>query len=498
MTAQTFSRRKRWLGLLNLAAVVFLGLYILVIGNIIVFRHPYRVDLTEERLHTLSEETRNRLELVENDILVIIPFLFHENAHIERQVFARCRSFLNQYVAHQPKIRIEAELNLQSQEDSLRWVEIRDRYSLTQSQLNSFIFVSSGGEDLWQVVPIDDLASWETNPPKIHRIDPEGAFTAAITRLIRKERRKIYVSRDWGEASIKETGQNGASRLREELGANGYEVEELSLATRAAVPPDCDLLLMMSPSKPFDDSGRAKIHDYLLDGGRLLVMLGPGSEGLDTLLDEWGIRVARGQAFQKQRFMGGVTRWSDVVVALKWNPLHPITRGFSATRFEVLGQHVRPLELQYRDNLTAEMLIETVSPPSESLASVFIDRNANARIDEGEETHVVVWGAAVHRRRPDRPPPGYVHLPTRVVVFGDASPFTNFWIDRFSHRDLALNSVRWLLGQEREIGTSGDEWVERRIKWSPDIAAFLFWVPIFLFPGIVLCFGTFIYFIRRS
>ena len=105
---------------------------------------------------------------------------------------------------------------------------------------------------------------------------------------------------------------------------------------------------------------------------------------------------------------------------------------------------------------------------------------------------------AVYRQKPDRPPPGYKHLPTRLVVFGDGSPMSNALFDKTqTHRDLALNTARWLLGNEREIG-SGNKFVVRRIKWSPGIASFLFWVPIFLFPGIVLCLGVSVYFLRRN
>ena len=45
--------------------------------------------------------------------------------------------------------------------------------------------------------------------------------------------------------------------------------------------------------------------------------------------------------------------------------------------------------------------------------------------------------------------------------------------------------------------TGSTAWTERVLPWNERIQTFLFWVPIFLFPGIVVCAGAFVYFVRR-
>ena len=489
----SFSRGKRWVSVANLVALVFLSLYILTVGNLIVYRHPYRIDLTAEQLHTLSGETKKRLDLVEDDILVVIPQLFRHDARVHRQVFQRARSLLNQYIAYQPKIRVEAELNLQRQDDSLRWDEIRKKYHLTQSQLNNFIFIDAVDETLWQVVSLEDLATFDRQ--KIIRFDGERAFTEALTRLRLRDRQKLYFLRDSGEPSITDSGRGGVSRLKEELEANGYMVKELSLLQAKAVPPDCDLLVVVNSADALEKAEQRKLHDYLLGGGRMWVSLGAETQGIERLLDEWGVVASAGQAYQKVQFGGGMrAQWTNNVYSRSPTKGHPITDAFSPTAFQVVGSRVRPLDITLKDDLYAASIMIT----KEVSGELWVDENSNGRLDDGERRKAVSWGVAVQRKRPDRPQPGYVHLPTRIAVFGDGLPWTNFWFDQSSHRDLALNTVRWLVGDESEIGTSGEEWVERRLKWSPRIESFLFWVAIFLFPGIVMSFGTFVYFLRRS
>ena len=489
----SFSRGKRWVNVANVVALILLSFYILTVSNLIVYRHPYRIDLTAEKLHTLSDETKKRLDLVEDEILVVIPQLFRHDARIHRQVFQRARALLNQYIAYQPKIRVEAELNLQRQDDSLRWEEIRKKYHLTQSQLNNCVFVDSADETLWQVVSLKDLATFDHQ--KILSFDGERAFTEAFTRLRLRDRQKVYFLRDSGEPSIKDAGRGGISRLKEELEANGYTVQELSLLQLKAVPVDCNLLVIVNSTDGLEKAEQRKLHDYLLGGGRLWVSFGGETQGIERLLSEWGVKASSGQAYQKIQFGGGMrAQWTNHVYSRTPTKGHPITDPFSPTAFQVIGSRVRPLDVSLKDDLYVASMMTTKDLSGE----IWVDENSNGRIDDGERRKTLSWGVTVQRKRPDRPPPDYVHLPTRIAVFGDGLPWTNLWFDQSSHRDLALNTVRWLVGNEREIGTSGDEWVERRLKWSPKIESFLFWVAIFLFPGVVLSFGTFIYFLRRS
>ena len=44
----------------------------------------------------------------------------------------------------------------------------------------------------------------------------------------------------------------------------------------------------------------------------------------------------------------------------------------------------------------------------------------------------------------------------------------------------------------------GQAWAERMLKSSPGVQRFLFWVPIFLLPGVFLCMGAFVYYLRRA
>ncbi len=505
-TRESFSRWRRVLLSLNLAAIVFLTLYILVILAIIIFFHPRRIDLTFERIHTLSEGTVKRLSLVEQDVRVIMPILFQDESalsKIQQEIFARSRMLLDQYVAKQPRIKIEHVLNLRSHQDVTTWIRLQEEYGLVPNQINSFIFVSGEKGEFRQVVSIDELAiydrpqsKFDSKPPQIHKFLGEEAFTSAITRLIRKDQKKIYFSVGNGEIPFGDSGGHGMGYMMKELNSNGYAIDSHSLLKDGPVPSDCDIFVMASPSRTIDEKLRGYLNEYLLNDGKLFITLTARETGIEKLISEWGITVEPGNILQKDQL--GATSyayWNHEVAFQSRNSQHPITRDIQASSFYIKGGFARALTAATRkDDFSGEWLYRTQARPV-----TFIDANQNSALDPGERQGQVVGAVTVSKPIPERPPPGFKIQKTRLVVFGDGSALSNSRYNQFTHRTLVLNTFRWLAGYEEEIaGSDGQEWSERTIKWSPGIERFLFWVPIFVIPGLILILGVMVFLARRS
>jgi len=476
--------------------------YVFVVGSLVLYRHPMRLDFTAEEENTLSPETLNRLSLMKEEVRVILPvFVQKDNPlHlIQLRVLDRARNVLREYMARQPLLKLEAELNLADNVHAEQWKALCQRYNLSEGRRNCFIFITADGQ-LRQAVTPDDLAVYdkpvsahESTPPQIREFRAERAFTAALTRLIQRDKKKVYAVEDHREASISDESPAGLSTFRRELEANGYEVKRLPLSGKLRVPDDCDLLLLAAPAAPFRREDREGVEEYLRGGGRMLVALGLAETGLEEVLDRWNIRVQTGRVLRRELLAPGVATFVDDFIVQDLTPGHPITEPFQGQRFGASFRGTRAMEFRDAEGLHGEHLLRTShSPPP------FLDRNGNGKKDEGEDPAQAAVAGAVWRPRPDRPPPDYHHLDTRIVALGAATPMTNDGFPQFSNRDFVLNSVGWLLGKEERLTVGSSAWIERRLKWDPRIDRFLFWVPIFLFPGIVLCFGGFIYFLRRS
>lgn len=477
--------------------------YVFLAASLIIYRHPHRVDLTEEEVNTLSPETLNRLALLKDDVRVVLPLLVQQDdplAEMRKTILLRGLALLDEYTARQPRIQLEAALNVFLERDLEAWNRICDRYQLPRSHTlyNRFIFLTSGGE-LRMTVDPEDLAvfdrpqgRFDRAKPQIRKFRGEAAFTAVLTRIIRREKKKVYAVEDHGESQSLDPQAEGLSSFREELEVNGCEVVPLRLRDEPRVPAGCDLLVMAGPEAAVGVAERQKLNDYLLSGGRLLVALGRAETGLESLIESFHIRAEKGQVLQRRR-VGEVARWDPIVVAQDFNPLHPVTEQFRRGFFAVRFLNARALEITSEGGLSGEYLLLSPRNPES-----FLDRDRNRERDESEPIRPWKLAGAVWRPAPSRPPPGYQHVDVRILALGDVTPLQNRSLGLSSHREFLLNGVSWLLGREEQVAAGSVAWTERRLKSDPGIERFLFWVPVFLFPGIALCFGAFVFFLRRS
>lgn len=510
--SRTFGAGKRWAARLQVAIGVILALYILLVVNLIAFRHPMRFDLTAEGQHSLSDATLKRLESVNQEIRIVFPTYLppdlerqHPELLANRRVLRRARFLLEEYMAAQPNIRIVEELDVFAEPD--RWTDVRNRYQLTASQVNRFVFLAGKGGEFRQTVTAQDLAVFgptrdASTEPEIKAFRGEKVFTDTITRLIRRERRPVYFTQDNQEMALQpRTVQDpGIAALARELETSGFEVRPLAVGS-TAVPADCEILFIVRPVSRFSELALGRIETYLEDGGRLFAALGPQNTGLEDLLGRWGVDVEDGGVIE--RSLGGTTRRdSSEPRARRFNPTHPATSVFSqATRFEVVLYAPRPLTPGGRSRgLEGVGLLELLTSADTGTSFYHITRDnvtGSGGLNlprPGDYTVAVAVGQLV----PDRPPPGFQRLDTRVFCIGSASFLGDHLLPQFSHRDFMFNGVMWLVGEEEQASVGAQEWTTRTLKMGGSIREFLFWVPIFVFPGICLVMGGFVYFVRRT
>lgn len=503
----TFGARKRWWSRARFALGAFLCFYILIVVNIIIFRHPARFDFTAESMHSLSKATLDKLKLIREEILVVYPRFQQPNNNVnfaEVRVLERTRLLLREYMARQPLIKIAAELDVFS--DPERWVQVRNEFDLDESQVNRFIFVTGSGRSFRQTVTPRDLARFGAvaDPlmeiPEIKGYRGEKAVTDAITRLIAQERRNVYLIQDKGGPTLNPQasqagGPDGLNALAHELATEGMDVRELSIGLVKRIPDDCALLIIAGSYQPYSAAEIRVVDRYLHAGGRLLVTLGPRRTGLEDLLEDWSVKVID-DSVQGRIDLPGTSVATREVPVRSFSRIHPITKVFvNVPRFDFLLDHPRPLEPGRRGKGLESMgILEVRSTEKGESYYLVPDDRRKALGAPGDFT----VGMVVAQEVPERPPPGFQRLNTRILVMGGSSFLTDRKFFRASHRDLLMNGVAWLLGEEEKVTVSGTEWAKRTLRTDPSIKSFLFWIPIFLLPGVFLSIGAFVSFLRRT
>ena len=514
----TFSAGKRWktrtLSLVGIA----LAVYCVIAANAINFRHPWRIDLTEEQRFSLSEETKAVLGLVTQDIEVVLPLYVQQKNPVQMahaRVLARAHSLLREYAIEQPRLRVVTDaVNVLA--EPARWEQLCKQYDFHPTSVNRLIFLMGEGGNYRQSVLPEDLAALRSDPsqpgvpPQVTRFRGEKALTEAISRLVHQRLRKVYFTKGHRELAPRPgAGQAaGMAALVHDLEASGFEVPErpLDLSRVERVPPDCELLIIAGPEQEFTRDELDVLQDYLLRDGRLFVALGSRRTGLEGLLENWGIRVLGGSIRAKGSL--GESRYeTSWVTARGLNLAHPITAPFAeiADRFEVRLLSPRALEpIGASRRLMSDRLLSTAaSTPEETYFQVGGLGTGGGLESDG----IYDLAAATRQQVLETPPEGWQPLATRLVVVGSASFLRDVQeagsargsFRSGSHRDLFMNCVNWLVGQEELITQgSGEAQTERRLRMDDSIRGYLLYSSVFIFPGVFLCLGVFIYFLRRA
>ena len=496
------TRARLWLG-----ANVVLAVWIVVVANAIAFRHPGRLDFTEERIHSLSEETKATLALVRERVSIILPIYVEQGNDrytSEYRVLMRAVELLRVYSLEQPLIQPVQVVDVLT--ESSRWQGLCSSHELAPTQLNRLVLFAGAGRAFRETVMPGDLArlvphpSDPTAPAVVQEYFGESALTSALFRLVHRERKQAFFTRGHGELT-----PGPASRIREllhDLGASGFDVQAMSLGEVRRVPETCDLLVIAAPQQDFTQDELDVVAEFLDRDGRLLVTLGSERTNLERLLAIWGVEVLGGRVRARTSAIGGRldTSW---VLARSFSPVHPVTEPFAARG----GLDVRLFEPRPLRPVTGPHRLESVDllrtgVSDETIRYYQVGGLGSGGVcgDEGDGNFTL----AVATRQPEmaRAPEEWVELRTRLVVVA-ASNFLSdeqpFGFRAASHRELLMNCVHWLTGRESLLVADGVGDVERRVNLRDEsLRSLLFYSSVLIFPGIFLCLGVFVYFLRRA
>jgi ABC-type uncharacterized transport system involved in gliding motility auxiliary subunit len=82
-------------------------------------------------------------------------------------------------------------------------------------------------------------------------------------------------------------------------------------------------------------------------------------------------------------------------------------------------------------------------------------------------------------------------------VIGDSDFASNGWLGIPGNRDLFMNAVNWLAQQENLISIRPRDPEDRRITITAAQQRNIFWLTVFIIPGLILLAGVRTWWLRR-
>jgi ABC-type uncharacterized transport system involved in gliding motility auxiliary subunit len=455
----------------NLTAAILLVLILVVVMTMISERYYLRWDLTKTREHTLSEDTLQVLENVEQPITVKA---FVRDGYPESEEAERLLSAYHYQVPH-----ITYELI-----DPQKHPAIAQRFSVTS--LNTFVLEGYGQSQTIKLAQEEDI-------------------TNALLRLMEQTVKKVFWVTGHGERTFQGTELEACGKLHERLTKQNYAFQEINLM-REDIPADAALVVVAAPRKPLFPEEVKSLRSHIHGGGRVILFLEPLNDGgLASFLASYGLRITEDIIVDKlSRVMGG----NYLLPMLVSYADHEITRNFSLTCFFDMARSVEPAEEMPRHmTVTALALTSTNSWAETDLDSL---HEGKVQFEETDRQGPISLAAIVELKPPirkegegkesDEPAGGHPPITGegRLAVFGDSDFISNNRFELAGNADLLLNTVNYLGGREKFITIKREMKPVEPLLLSRKQGMLVFWIPVVAIPLAVLVIGIVVWFRRRS
>jgi ABC-type uncharacterized transport system involved in gliding motility auxiliary subunit len=318
----------------------------------------------------------------------------------------------------------------------------------------------------------------------------ERDISTALVKLARPEK-KVYFTQGHGERSLDSFDQAEFSQIKQALERDNFTTAPLNLITTRAIPDDAAELVIAGPTNPFLPEEKDVLKAYLDGGGKLFLMVGPGSQAdFNDLLSPYGVSIDPTQLVvdPAQPFLNDVR----VPVVDRYGT-HAITRDL---RLATFYPAVSGISISAANSGTA-----TVVPLAQSSDQSWGNTNQQQVVKQDNDPKgPLPLAVAIEANPQGGGAPASSEGPSgaRIVVVGTA----NFVANRFlgvasGNQDLFLDSANWLANEDNLISVRAPETVSRTMLLTgPQINLVKFSSWLFL-PLAVLAAGAAVWWTRR-
>ena len=451
-----FGRRTARYGL-NTAVMVVLLLAIVGLVEAVSFRHNARVDLTENRRHSVSPQTIQLLRGLKTEINAVAFFR-----------------------GDQPGKRVAEDLFKQY----ARFGGSKFTWRVVDPDREPGLARRYAVESYGTVV-----LETKTRSEKVTDAEEEK-ITNGLLKLTREGKRIVFVVQGHGERELTSTERAGFSEAKSAMEKANYEVKPLALAREGKIPPEASVVMVPGARTELFPPEIDALDAYIGRGGKLFVMADPTilTPGQDTALKKFVAKY-------------GMELGDNLVIEL-----NPIGRLFG------IGPEV-PIIQQYESHpITRDLagvstlfpLTRTVTPAATPPAGMSDQVLARTTADSWGETDRASLQAGQVKPDPQDPkgPLPVAAVATkdkaRIVIYGTSSLAANQFLNVQGNRDFFLNTVSWLAEEEDQTAIRPKETKQTPVFLTSQQAQMIFLVPVVVLPGLVLIGGVVALIRRRA
>lgn len=252
-----------------LRALLVLG--ILIVVNIISVRLFGRLDLTKQKVYTLSDASKKLVRALDDRVTVRayftedLPSPYNNNRRAVLDILNEYRAYAGGNLQYE-FINPEGEKGEQdTRQQGIPPVDVQvvkeDKFEVKRAYLGLVMLY----EDRKETLPvIQNLSSLEYD------------ISSALKRLTTRHKKRVGYTMGHDETDL-----SSMKQAHQTLSAQ-YDLVPVNLGTGESVPSDVAALLVIAPQKKFNDSSKYQIDQYIMRGGRVAFLLNRVNANLQT------------------------------------------------------------------------------------------------------------------------------------------------------------------------------------------------------------------------
>lgn len=273
-------------------ALLVLGVLMLI--NFIGIRVFSRLDVTAQKVFTLSDASKHLVASLDDRVTITgyftedLPSPYNNTRRAVLDILNEYRAYGGKNIAFTFVNPVGEKGEQEAQQHGVPPVEVQvveqDKFQVKRAFLGLVLHY----EDRTETLPvIQNLGSLEYD------------ISAALKRLTARTKKRIGIT-----TGHQETPPQSLQRASQEIGRQ-YELVPVDLSSNPTVPRDLSALLVIAPASRFSDSAAYALDQYIMSGGKVAFLLNrmsvnlnsqmryaqPLDVGLDSLLTAYGVRV---------------------------------------------------------------------------------------------------------------------------------------------------------------------------------------------------------------
>jgi gliding-associated putative ABC transporter substrate-binding component GldG len=350
------------------ASTNFLFFVLIIVGflvliNFLAMRHFGRLDLTQNKLYTLSDSSMNVASTLDDIVKVTCYFSKNLPSYV-MPLKQQVNDILDEYRAY-AKGNIQIEF-LDPTEDPALAQKLRFM-GIPQVQLNIMEKDQASATNVYMGVAVSYEDKQEVIPFVKDVNNLEYEITSSILKVTRKEKKTVGFLTGHEEHTIYGDYQTVHKALTRE-----YEVEEVNLSSGQPVPNNINVLVVAGPTR-LTEGDKYEIDQYIMKGGKVvflidIVTIPPEGAAqasyretnLIDMLENYGVRVTKNLVLDRFNmlisFQTGYTilraPYPFYVKVVKeengFDPDNPIVNQFSSMVFPWVSA-LEPLKDSHKD-----------------------------------------------------------------------------------------------------------------------------------------------------